>query len=68
MSSIDGACVIVTRDTERQRDMYWVCHLNRFSYYEEAATQFDSESDAQVYMRYARIRGEIRSAEALVKN
>lgn len=54
--------VIVTRDDDRKRDMFWACDVSRFTYYEEHATEFVSEDEARAIMKYCETGGAIRAA------
>lgn len=47
--------LIVTRDTDRNRDLFWAAHVDAYTYYEEHATVFDSAAEARIYMKYAGI-------------
>lgn len=52
--------VIINRDTERDRWMYWMCDMSGFGYYEEHATKFDNLHEADVVRKYCKTGGEIR--------
>jgi hypothetical protein len=40
--------------------MFWMCDVNRFGYYEEHATVFETEQHAETIRRVLRHRGEVR--------
>lgn len=55
--------MLVSHDPERNRPLYWNAKLDRFTYYNDAATVFDSADEAQIYMKYAGItKGELKPA------
>lgn len=53
--------VIVWPDEARKRNRFWNATMHRFTYYEEAATHFETEEHAKTYKRYAEIGGSIKS-------
>ena len=55
--------VLMTRDTERKRNLFWACGVNRFTYYREHATEFDSEREATIYLKYQKVDGVLTPAD-----